>query len=142
VSRDPHRLDRFVQAQAPVWAQVQEELRAGRKTSHWMWFVFPQLRALGRSATAQFYGLADAEEARAYVSHPVLGSRLIECCELLLAIDNRSATEVFGHVDTLKLRSCLTLFAAVAPDEPVFHRCLQHWFAGEADPLTLQLLQP
>jgi uncharacterized protein (DUF1810 family) len=132
-------LDRFVQAQADVWDDVVTELRAGRKTSHWMWFVFPQLASLGRSATAKYYGLEDLQEARAYVDHPVLGPRLLECCNVLAAARTSDAVEIFGGVDAMKLRSCLTLFAAAAPEHPVFSACLAKFFGGQPDPLTLAL---
>ena len=133
-------LDRFVAAQAPVWEQVLSELRAGRKTTHWMWFVFPQLASLGRSSTAKFYGLRGLEEARAYMAHPVLGPRLVECCELLTAVQSRDAVDIFGEVDAMKLRSCLTLFEAAAPEQPVFRACRLQYFGGEPDPLTAEAL--
>ena len=141
MTADPHDLQRFIDAQAGVWQDVQRELQAGHKTSHWMWFVFPQLAVLGRSATAKHYGLRDAHEAQAYLAHPVLGDRLLRCSRLLLQQQDRSAREIFGDVDAMKLRSCLTLFAAVAPHEPVFRECLQRFFGGEPDALTLQHLQ-
>lgn len=134
---DPHRLQRFVDAQAAVWDDVQGELQRGRKQSHWMWFVLPQLASLGRSATAKFYGIAGAGEARAYLAHPVLGPRLLACCELLMQVKDASARDVFGEVDAMKLRSSLTLFDAVAPGEAIFGACLDRYFAGQRDPLTL-----
>lgn len=140
MSPDPFQLERFVAAQAPVWDDVQAELRAGRKRTHWMWFVFPQLAALGRSATARHYGIAGREEARAYLAHPVLGPRLAACCELLLQVDDRSAEAIFGAVDAMKLRSCLTLFDAVAPGSRAFAECLRKYFHGDRDPLTIDLL--
>ena len=133
-------LERFVAAQDAVYEAVRAELSAGRKASHWMWFVFPQLRGLGRSATALHYGLASREEALAYWRHPVLGLRLKECCELVLATQGRTAHEIFGSPDDLKFRSCMTLFAEVAPDEPVFRRALARFFDAEPDPRTLALL--
>ncbi|MDM0083396.1 DUF1810 domain-containing protein [Variovorax sp. J31P179] len=133
---DPEGLQRFVEAQATVYDAVCRELRAGRKTSHWMWFVFPQLRVLGRSATARFFGLADLAEAQAYAAHPVLGPRLVECSELVLAASGRSAHEIFGTPDDLKLCSCMTLFE-VAAAAPVFARVLERLYAGERDALTL-----
>lgn len=133
---DPFRLQRFVDAQESVWDDVRAELRAGRKTSHWMWFVFPQLAALGRSGTAKFYGITSIEEARAYLQHPVLGPRLVQGCELLLQVQGRSAREIFGEVDAMKLRSCLTLFEAAAPEQAVFARVLEKYFGGERDALT------
>lgn len=137
--RDP--LARFVDAQAPVRDDVVSELRSGRKTTHWMWFVFPQLASLGRSATAKFYGLRDRQEARAYIEHPVLGPWLVQCCELLGTLHDTQAVDIFGPVDAMKLRSCLTLFAAVAPEHPVFRECLVRFFGGEPDPLTLAQLK-
>lgn len=140
MSPDPFQLERFVAAQAPVWEDVQAELRAGRKRTHWMWFVFPQLAALGRSATARHYGISGPEEAQAYLAHPVLGPRLAACCELLLRVDDRSADEIFGAVDAMKLRSCLTLFDTVGPGSPAFAEGLAKYFEGQRDPLTIGLL--
>ena len=140
MSPDPFQLERFVQAQAPVWDDVQAELRAGRKRTHWMWFMFPQLAALGRSATARHYGIAGPEEARAYLAHSVLGPRLVACCDLLMRVDDRPAVEIFGAVDAMKLRSCLTLFDAVAPGSRAFAECLAKYFEGQRDPLTIGLL--
>lgn len=137
---DPHDLRRFVTAQDPVLPQVRAELAAGAKASHWMWFVFPQLRALGRSATAQYYGLASRAEAQAYWRHPQLGARLKECTGLVLGVEGRTAHQIFGGIDELKFRSCMTLFAEVAPDEPAFRQALQKYFGGAADPRTLELL--
>ncbi len=135
-------LDRFVVAQQPVYDAVCRELAAGRKTTHWMWFVFPQLAALGRSATARHFGLAGAAEATAYARHPVLGPRLLQCAGLVLAVQGRSAHQIFGSPDDLKLRSCITLFDAVEPDAAVFREVLQRYFDGQRDPLTLALLAP
>ena len=137
---DPFDLQRFVDAQARVYASVTAELGAGLKTSHWMWFVFPQLKGLGRSSTALHFGLGSLDEARAYWRHPVLGARLRQCCELLLAVpQERTALQVFGAIDALKLRSCLTLFERVAPEEPVFGRLLQRFYGGERDVATLSM---
>lgn len=136
---DPFDLQRFVDAQQGVYAQVRTELAAGCKRSHWMWFVFPQLKGLGRSTTAQHYGIASKAEAQAYWAHPLLGPRLKECTELVLAVEGRSAQQVFGPPDDLKFRSCMTLFAR-ASGEPVFARALQKYFGGEADPRTIELL--
>lgn len=133
-------LQRFVDAQAPVWDDVRAELRQARKRSHWMWFVFPQLAALGRSGTAKFYGIRGADEARAYLDHPLLGPRLHECCALLLEAKGVSARDIFGEIDAMKLRSCLTLFETVTPQTPIFAQCLDRYFAGERDPLTRELL--
>ena len=135
---DAFDLHRFVDAQEPVYEEALLELRHGRKRTHWMWFVFPQLASLGSSATAKHFGLHSVEEARAYLHHPVLGARLRECCEAVLAVEGRSAHEIFGSPDDLKWRSCLTLFELAAPGEPVFARCLEKYYAGERDPLTLR----
>jgi uncharacterized protein (DUF1810 family) len=140
-SPPPEGLERFIDAQAPVYASVLAELAQGRKTSHWMWFVFPQLKALGRSATARFYGLADRAEALAYGQHPVLGERLEACTRLVLAVQGRSAHDIFGSPDDLKLRSCMTLFDAVLPEVPVFRRTLDRYYAGAPDEATLALLR-
>lgn len=134
---DPHR---FLQAQEPVFSTVRSELKAGRKATHWMWFVFPQLRALGRSDTARFYGLEDSAEAAAYAAHPVLGVRLRDCAELVLNTPHRSAHQIFGTPDDLKLCSCMTLFELAAP-HPVFTGVLERFYGGERDGLTLQLLR-
>jgi uncharacterized protein (DUF1810 family) len=140
--RDPFELSRFVDAQSAVWSSVLAELRDGRKRSHWMWFVFPQLRGLGRSETARHYGLGGLEEARAYLAHPLLGARLQECASVLEGLDPRlSAHDIFGDPDDLKLRSCLTLFAQVAGPDSVYNRLLRRYYAGVADELTLGLLQ-
>lgn len=134
-----HDLQRFVTAQATVIDAVRAELRAGRKRSHWMWFVFPQLRGLGLSATAQHYGIASLDEARAYLAHPVLGERLRECVGLMLQVPDADAHAVLGSPDDLKFRSCLTLFALAAPEEPLFKQALERFYAGEPDPRTLAL---
>ena len=140
--RDPFDLTRFVQAQQPVWNTVCAELQAGRKQTHWMWFVFPQLAVLGRSSMARHYGLSGADEARAYLAHPVLGPRLKSACTTLLALDPaRSADEIFGAVDAMKLRSCLSLFIqAGSGDSTVFEQCLARYFDARPDPLTLAQL--
>jgi uncharacterized protein (DUF1810 family) len=138
---DPFGLQRFVDAQAGAMPAVEEELRQARKRTHWMWFVFPQHVALGRSATARRFGLRSLDEARAYLAHPELGPRLRHCCELLLAApEGRSAHDILGSPDDLKLRSCLTLFQRADPAEPVFSRALRRFYAGEPDPLTLDVL--
>ena len=136
---DPHDLARFLAAQAPVIDQVRTELRAGRKRSHWMWFVFPQLRGLGFSSMAQRYGIASLAEARAYLAHPVLGPRLVECCTLVLQVPERPALEILGSPDDLKFRSCLSLFSLAAPGEAVFRQGLERFYAGEPDPRTVAL---
>jgi uncharacterized protein (DUF1810 family) len=133
-------LQRFVDAQEGVYPQARRELAAGAKASHWMWFVFPQLRGLGRSATAERYGIASLAEARAYWRHPLLGARLKECSGLVLAVAGRTARQIMGPPDDLKLCSCMTLFEPAAPDEPVFGRVLDKYFGGERDAATLALL--
>lgn len=133
-------LDRFVAAQAEIYAQALAELRAGRKQSHWMWFVFPQIAGLGRSPAATFYAIADAAEARAYLAHPLLGARLIECTQAVLAPRGRSAEAIFGGIDAMKLRSSMTLFEAVADDPAPFASVLDDFFDAERDPATLMLL--
>ncbi|MEY5098428.1 MAG: hypothetical protein RJA36_1147 [Pseudomonadota bacterium] len=135
----PASLQRFVDAQDGVLPAVMAELQAGSKRSHWMWFVFPQLRALGRSATALHYGLADLEEARRYLAHPVLGPRLLECTRAVLAHSGRSAHAIFGSPDDLKFRSCMTLFGLAAPQQPLFAQALAAFYGGEPDRLTLEL---
>ncbi|MEI7786968.1 MAG: DUF1810 domain-containing protein [Betaproteobacteria bacterium] len=138
---DSHDLERFVTAQASVFATVCEELRAGEKQSHWMWFIFPQLRALGHSSMAKHYGLADLAEAQTYWHHPVLGERLRLCTALVLGVSGRTANEIFGSPDDLKLRSCVTLFEAAAPEEAGFGRVLERYYAGKRDAATLRLLK-
>jgi uncharacterized protein (DUF1810 family) len=133
-------LQRFVDAQARVYDGVLDELRAGRKRSHWMWFVFPQLRGLGSSSIAQHYGIASLEEARAYLDHPVLGPRLRECVGLVNEIEGRSAELIFGRPDDLKLRSSVTLFARATDDNHDFLALLDKYYGGEQDPLTVQRL--
>ena len=139
------RLQRFVDAQAPVYAQVLTELRAGCKRTHWIWFIFPQLVGLGRSPTAQRYGIGGLDEARGYLNHPVLGPRLRECSALLLAVEGRSAEQIFGYPDHLKVRSAMTLFARATADSAVFTAVLDKFYIdypdGREDPATLRLLR-
>jgi uncharacterized protein (DUF1810 family) len=137
---DPFDLDRFVQAQAPVLSQVREELGAGAKRSHWMWFVFPQLRGLGHSAIAQQYGIVSLAEARAYLDHPVLGPRLRDCTALVNAVRGRTIRQILGSPDDLKFRSSMTLFAAADPGEPLFADALDRYFDGVPDRMTLDRL--
>jgi uncharacterized protein (DUF1810 family) len=136
---DEDRLDRFVAAQAAAYAQALAELRAGRKRSHWMWFVFPQLAGLGRSETARFYAIASLAEARAWLAHDLLGPRLIECTRAVLAHRDSSAEAIFGPVDAMKFRSSMTLFEAAGAREP-FGEALHLFFGGVRDPVTLGLL--
>jgi len=143
---DAYDLERFVRAQEAVYTQVCAELAAGRKQSHWMWFIFPQLRGLGSSAMAERYGIASLAEARAYLAHPLLGERLHECTRLVTRIQGRTVQAIFGYPDDLKFRSCMTLFARAADEatradgEPIFSTALARYFAGEADPRTVRLL--
>ena len=137
---DPHDLQRFVAAQAPLYAQVRGELARGRKASHWMWFIFPQLKELGRSATARHYGIASRAEARAYLAHPLLGARLDECTRLMLAVAGKSALEILGRPDDLKLCSSMTLFADATEANAIFVAALDRFCAGARDPRTLALL--
>ena len=137
---DPFDLQRFVDAQNPVHARVKDELARGAKASHWMWFVFPQLAQLGRSATARRYGIASLDEARAYGRHPLLGPRLRDCTELVLAVNGRTALQIFGPPDDLKFRSSMTLFERAVPDEPAYAQAIERYFRGERDDKTLALL--
>lgn len=139
----PPVLDRFLQAQEPVWPRVLAELRAGQKRTHWMWFVFPQIKGLGRSDMAARYAIQSLAEAQAYLAHPVLAGRLRECCQILLELEApASALEVFGTPDDLKLCSCMTLFAAASPAPgSVFDAVLQKYFGGQKDERTLELLK-
>ena len=134
-------LYRFVDAQEGIYDTAVAEIRNGRKSSHWMWFIFPQLAGLGRTSTAVYYAIRDIEEARAYLDHPILGPRLIECAEAVLAVKGKSAHEIFGTPDDLKLRSSATLFAQVSPPGSVFHRILDRYYRSEPDPRSLDLLR-
>ena len=134
-------LDRFVQAQAASFDHALAELQSGHKRSHWMWFIFPQLAGLGASALSQRYAIQSLAEAEAYLQHPVLGRRLIECAEAVLAVEGRSALDIFGSPDDLKLRSCATLFAQVSPPGSVFERLLEKYFDARPDERTLRLLR-
>lgn len=132
--------ERFIEAQARIWPAPLEEIRCGRKVSHWMWYIFPQLRGLGRSGTAQHYGIADLDEARAFLAHPVLGPRLLEIGRAMLAHADRRAEDILGPVDALKLRSCATLFRAAGGPEDVFGALIDAFFAGTECQLTKDLL--
>jgi len=138
---DSFNLQRFVDAQAPIYSQALDELERGRKASHWMWFIFPQVEGLGRSATAQQYAISSAEEAQAYLQHAVLGPRLVECVNALLGLDGRTAEQIFGDTDTLKLRSSLTLFLAASGGEQVFEDALDKYFDGVPDLRTLTAIR-
>jgi uncharacterized protein (DUF1810 family) len=138
---DPYDLERFVAAQEPVFPTVLAELRAGRKRTHWMWFVFPQLRGLGRSPTAIRYGIGSLDEARAYLRHPLLGPRLEQCTNAVLGIDGRTLHEIFGSPDDIKFHSSMSLFAPAAGEgESPYRSALDRWWRGEADPETPRLL--
>jgi uncharacterized protein (DUF1810 family) len=137
---DPFDLQRFLHAQEPVYQRVRRELLAGQKDSHWMWFVFPQIAGLGQSAMSIRFGIASLDEAKAYLAHPVLGPRLRECARLALGVEGRTAREIFGPIDEMKFRSSMTLFARAAPDEDVFQRCVDRYFAGRPDAATLARL--
>ncbi|WP_420153757.1 DUF1810 domain-containing protein [Siphonobacter sp.] len=133
-------LNRFIEAQEEEYAQALSEIKRGRKRSHWMWYIFPQLKGLGSSHMAQHYGIANRAEAEAYIQHPVLGPRLIEISQALLKLPTSNATAVMGSPDDLKLRSCMTLFATLDASDPVFQRVLDKFYQGEADAQTLRLL--
>src|SRR4051794_21411396 len=138
---DPYDLKRFVDAQAPVYASVVEELRPGRKRSHWMWFVFPQLRGLGRSPTATRYAISSLEEAGAYLQHDLLGPRLRECAQLVNQVEGRTINEIFGSPDDLKLCSSMTLFSCATEDNADFLALITRYYSGEHDPVTLAQLK-
>jgi len=137
---DPYNLQRFVDAQNPVFAQVCSELRAGRKRSHWMWFIFPQIQGLGYSPLAQKFAISSLEEAKAYLEHPILGPRLRECCHLVNLIEGRSIEEIFGYPDDLKFRSSMTLFTSATSENQIFKAALEKYFNGELDPSTIERL--
>jgi uncharacterized protein (DUF1810 family) len=132
----PYDLDRFVSAQAGIYAGALDELRRGRKVGHWIWFIFPQVAGLGHSAMSQQYAISSLDEARAYLAHPVLGPRLRECAEAVVATTGRTALEIFGSIDAMKLRSSMTVFHRAAPDEPVFHLVLERYYDNRADDAT------
>jgi uncharacterized protein (DUF1810 family) len=138
---DPFDLQRFVAAQADIYQEALSEIRSGRKRTHWMWFIFPQLAGLGMSPTSQHYGITGLREAAAYLSHSLLGPRLIECSEAVVLVADRSAHDIFGSPDNMKLRSSATLFARVTDANPVFNRILGQFFDGQLDPPTIALLR-
>jgi uncharacterized protein (DUF1810 family) len=133
---DPYDLERFVAAQQGVYESALDQLRAGRKTGHWMWFVFPQIQGLGMSPMSQRYAIASPAEARAYVDHPVLGERLAECARVLIELGGNDAEAVFGGIDAIKLRSSMTLFARVLGDDSIYYGVLDQYFGGNPDPQT------
>jgi len=137
---DPYNLQRFVDAQCVVYEDVCAELRAGCKSSHWMWFIFPQIKGLGRSSSSNWFAISSITEAEAYLLHPILGQRLKECTQLVNIVEGRSIQEIFGFPDYLKFRSCMTLFTHATLDNHVFHEALRKYSAGEFDPVTLGLL--
>lgn len=137
---DAYNLQRFVNAQQPVFQQVLTELEAGHKRSHWMWFVFPQIQGLGHSDMAQRYAISDLDEARAYLQHPLLGTRLEQCASIIVPQVGRTARQMFGSPDDMKLHSSMTLFAIAAPDRPVFQEVLDTFFEGERDAMTVRRL--
>jgi len=138
MNTDVYNLQRFVDAQEGVYDQVCAELRDGRKTGHWMWFIFPQIAGLGYSHMARAFAIASRQEAEAYLKHPTLGPRLLECTRLVNRVPGRTIHEILGYPDDLKFRSCMTLFAAAAPGNPAFKAALEKYFGGESDPLTLE----
>ena len=133
-------LDRFLDAQRDYYAAALAEVRRGRKTSHWMWYIFPQIAGLGQSSTARYYSIRDLEEAREYYAHPVLGQRLREISGALLELRGSDPVAVFGGIDSMKLKSSMTLFAVAAPDDPLFQQVLDKYYGGEQDALTLRIL--
>jgi uncharacterized protein (DUF1810 family) len=139
-SADPYNLQRFVDAQEPVYERVLRELRSGRKTSHWMWFIFPQIAGLGYSAMAQRFAISGRAEAESYLQHPLLGPRLAECTRLVNEIEGRAIEDILGEIDGVKFRSSMTLFAKVAEDRKVFVEAIEKYYAGEMDELTLAKL--
>ena len=140
-NNDPYDLDRFVQAQNFSYPQALQEIRAGSKRSHWMWYIFPQIAGLGNSAMSQRFAIRSLDEARAYLAHPILGPRLTECAEAVLALKGRSMRDVFGSIDEIKLRSSATLFSLVSPEGSVFHRIIASCYANQSDSQTLKLAQ-
>ncbi len=139
-SDDPYNLNRFVQAQEDDYQHALAEIRDGKKRTHWMWYIFPQIDGLAFSSTSKHYSIKSIEEAKAYLDHPLLGPRLLECVEAVIHLEDRSATEIFGSPDDLKLRSCATLFACVSPPGSVFDRLLTKYYRGGRDEKTLRLL--
>jgi uncharacterized protein (DUF1810 family) len=141
IPQTPPDLTRFITAQDPVYNDVLTELKSGQKQTHWMWFIFPQIDGLGHSSIAKRYAIKNADEAREYLRHPVLGKRLIECTETVKAIQNRSASQIFGYPDDLKFRSSMTLFASVSGEESIFHDLISKYYEGQADDRTIEILK-
>lgn len=140
-ANDPYNLRRFVDAQTSTYQRVLTELSAGQKQGHWIWFIFPQLKGLGMSATSQEFGISSLDEAKAYLNHPNLGAHLKECTRLVLSVKGRSVDQIFGYPDNLKFRSCMTLFAKSTQENQIFQDALDKYFGGEGDPLTLEWLR-
>jgi uncharacterized protein (DUF1810 family) len=140
-STDPYNLKRFVEAQEKIYPQALAEIRNGSKESHWMWFIFPQFQGLGFSSTSMRYAIKSLAEAKAFLAHPILGPRLVECAEAALGVEGRSANEIFDSPDDMKLKSCATLFASVTPAGSVFHRLIEKFFEDKRDQKTLRLLE-
>jgi uncharacterized protein (DUF1810 family) len=138
---DPHDLARFIEAQSRIVEQVRAELRQGAKRGHWMWFIFPQIHGLGSSPTAVHFAIASREEAAAYLKHPILGPRLIECTRLVLGVKGRTSEQIFGEIDSLKFRSSMTLFAEATLKETAFQEALDKFFESDPDPLTMEILE-
>jgi uncharacterized protein (DUF1810 family) len=141
MSDDPFQLQRFIQAQERVYPQVCDELSGGKKRSHWMWFIFPQIRGLGSSETAQRYAISSLKEAEAYLAHPILGARVRECTELVVGVENRTATQIFGYPDDLKFKSSMTLFSRATAENQIYVQAIDKYFGGEADSLTLARIE-
>ena len=136
-----NNLLRFLEAQQSNYSNVVKELQIGKKTTHWMWFIFPQIDGLGNSTTAKYYSIKTIEEAKEYLMHPILGKRLLECTNIIAGIENKTAVEIFGSIDTIKLRSCTTLFNFIAPEQKVFADVLKKYFNDEKDEQTLSILK-
>ena len=134
-------LTRFLEAQQNIYPQVVKELQSGNKTSHWMWFIFPQMDGLGHSATAKYYSIKTIDEAKEYLMHPILGKRLLECANIMVEIENKTADEIFGYPDIMKLRSSMTLFIFIAPEHKVFAAVLKKYFNGKEDEQTISILK-
>ena len=137
----PYELERFVEAQQPIYADVIEELQSGRKRSHWMWFIFPQIKGLGRSGMAMHYAIASKDEAAAYLAHPVLGARLKQCAQLVMAIEGKGLNDIFGSPDDLKFHSSMSLFAIVAGPSSIFQACLKKFCGNQLDHATVRLVE-
>ncbi len=140
-SNTDNSLNRFLSAQQNTYPQVVKELRNGKKTTHWMWFIFPQIEGLGHNSTAKYYSIKTIEEAKEYITHPILGARLLECSKIILEIENKTADDIFGYPDNAKLKSSMTLLNFVTPEHKVFAEVLKKYFSGKQDEQTLSILQ-